>query len=486
MLRLFVFIVLSLTSYSVVSQCIHELTPHIDIDQVAYDAHIKSFISNKKSNKRDRVGLTVHLVESVQGVSGLNNDNIQNIINTVNRNFSDAGVEFFLCGAPRNISGDQSFTRTQTSELNAKEHEPNTLNIYFVEDYITESGGLAGFAFFPWTFTPKERYVTLSWNVQSVAGLLSHELGHFYGLYHTHERFFGLEYVNGSNCNTAGDLMCDTPADYNLLNSQFLGGCLVFTDLSDLNGDIYRPDPSNIMSYARSECLKRFSPEQSARINYYHTMDNNYLISECTFPDFIISSTESNRVIRADENLNLKYTLDLIALEDQEQIEVYFWLSDDPNNLGTIIQKDTVDFDTATSYDLDFDLDFPINRSTGTYFLTVQVDPEFKVLEQEEGNNLHQILVTVDNSNLSDELVFANPTSDKLKLFLRNKSNIKTDMVISIWDHLGRLYHQVDAFKNRDEYFEEIDVSHLNPGLYILEAYFPEKGRSQAFNFYKG
>jgi len=54
-----------------------------------------------------------------------------------------------------------------------------------------------------------------------------------------------------------------------------------------------------------------------------------------------------------------------------------------------------------------------------------------------------------------------------------------------IWDHLGRLHKQVDVFKNREEYFEEINVSSLADGLYILEAHFPDKGRSESFNFYK-
>ena len=43
---------------------------------------------------------------------------------------------------------------------------------------------------------------------------LPHEVGHFYGLPHTHDQ--GNELVNGSNCATAGDNFCDTPADPNL------------------------------------------------------------------------------------------------------------------------------------------------------------------------------------------------------------------------------------------------------------------------------
>lgn len=39
-----------------------------------------------------------------------------------------------------------------------------------------------------------------------------HEFGHVLGLYHPYEGQFGQECTSGSNCNFAGDLLCDTPA----------------------------------------------------------------------------------------------------------------------------------------------------------------------------------------------------------------------------------------------------------------------------------
>ncbi len=42
---------------------------------------------------------------------------------------------------------------------------------------------------------------------------IAHEMGHYFGLLHTHETANGTELVNGTNCGTAGDLLCDTPAD---------------------------------------------------------------------------------------------------------------------------------------------------------------------------------------------------------------------------------------------------------------------------------
>lgn len=65
----------------------------------------------------------------------------------------------------------------------------------------------------------------------------SHEIGHCLDLLHTHQGTQPgsagcAENINGSNCNTCGDEICDTPADN--------GNGVV-------NG--YTPDLRNLMSY---------------------------------------------------------------------------------------------------------------------------------------------------------------------------------------------------------------------------------------------
>lgn len=86
---------------------------------------------------------------------------------------------------------------------------------------------------------------------------LVHELGHFFGLKDTF-RGSGKELVDGSNCETEGDLICDTPADpyrpYVDLDT-FLLGCVYDYYRVDANGDKYQPDVGNIMSnYINCQC----------------------------------------------------------------------------------------------------------------------------------------------------------------------------------------------------------------------------------------
>jgi len=463
-----------------------------NFNQEEFDQFKKAFSSNKKGEKvNDPIPITIHISESALNGSDFSIESIRKDVLSLNSSFGLAGVEFYLCGSPRIIEGgSQTFTIQSADLLNQRLHIQNTINVYIVDD-IVGTNGTIGFAFVPWTRTPRTRYVMVTPNDipnnVSFKGVLAHELGHFFGLFHTHETFRGPEFVNGSNCLSSGDMLCDTPADYNLSRGGVSrSNCRYVGSFVDLNGDPYSPDPKNYMSYSFSTCFSKFTVDQAAKMSFYSTTELTYLTSECSFPDFLISSAEPSKSIRADEDIKIKYSLDLDGDIDLEEIEVYFWLSDDEAELGTIIQKETISLPPgSTSLDLDFNIDFPINRSTNTYFLTAQVDPEFKVLEQEEGNNLHTISVTVDNSALEDQVVFANPVSNNiLKIFLRDKST-KTELNFYIWDHLGRLHKQVDVFKNREEYFEEIDVSSLADGLYILEAHFPDKGRSESFNFYK-
>ncbi|GAB3492649.1 hypothetical protein GCM10027341_07000 [Spirosoma knui] len=112
----------------------------------------------------------------------------------------------------------------------------------------------AGYAYYP------NRYAGQSTNVVYVSAywlgrqmnLLPHEVGHYFNLMHTFDYGgTGKELVNGSNCSTAGDLVCDTPADpYDVNNPGTLNnGCQYIGTVRDANGELYRPDMTNMMSY---------------------------------------------------------------------------------------------------------------------------------------------------------------------------------------------------------------------------------------------
>lgn len=105
---------------------------------------------------------------------------------------------------------------------------------------------------------------------------LPHVMGHFFGLYHTFETQMGAERVDGSNCRTAGDLLCDTPAD--------VGGtppvappCDWSGTNRDANNDLYTPIMGNIMSFHPETCPVSFTPEQYKKMAFSYLRYRTYL-----------------------------------------------------------------------------------------------------------------------------------------------------------------------------------------------------------------
>ena len=83
-------------------------------------------------------------------------------------------------------------------------------------------------------------------------------MGRFFGLYPTSEG--GDELVDGSNCATAGDFICDTPADPG--EHDKVEDCIFTGTMKDANGQYYTPDVGNVMSGYDADCTCGFTAGQ--------------------------------------------------------------------------------------------------------------------------------------------------------------------------------------------------------------------------------
>ncbi len=93
-----------------------------------------------------------------------------------------------------------------------------------------------------------------------------HEFGHFFGLLHTFEHFGGEESIKGTNCKIAGDKICDTPADP--LGASFIeDDCQLYGKYQNANGEVFKPDMSNYMSYY-GKCRHTFTDLQAERMYF--------------------------------------------------------------------------------------------------------------------------------------------------------------------------------------------------------------------------
>ena len=154
----------------------------------------------------------------------------------------------------------------EEDEMLAQYYTENVINVYYVTSIINEPPA-AGYAYFP----GGPDVIVLEKGSGPL--VLAHEMGHFFGLYHTFETELGTEFVNGSNCATTGDLVCDTPAD----NNGPVDGCQYNAYIPDANGDPYIPHINNIMSYYPADCTIQFTSGQYNRMAWQYLTERNYL-----------------------------------------------------------------------------------------------------------------------------------------------------------------------------------------------------------------
>lgn len=175
--------------------------------------------------------------------------------------FSGIGISFETEDSVRVVQNYRFNLPEDTWRLDemVKNHAvEDRINLFVFEAFTGTLDGAAGIASGESMFLP---YASLE-----NSGTVTHELGHVFGLAHT----FGagdviaaaqgdpfdasLELVDGSNCETTGDEVCDTPADPYIPNDPngtvwIDGDCVYIYDGRDANGDYYEPDIDNIMAY---------------------------------------------------------------------------------------------------------------------------------------------------------------------------------------------------------------------------------------------
>ncbi|MCZ7558281.1 MAG: M43 family zinc metalloprotease [Bacteroidia bacterium] len=152
--------------------------------------------------------------------------------------------------------------------------EANAINIYYVDGASNE--GWLGF-----TTSRSAADMFIRTGYQTLYPMI-HEMGHCFGLRHTHgDPSSHDELVTrgpGANCATAGDMLCDTPAEP--WNND--GGIRTYVNMSceytgtfkDANDEYYTPDTHNYMSYTNiHDCYTHFSAGQVALMRSYIAND---------------------------------------------------------------------------------------------------------------------------------------------------------------------------------------------------------------------
>ena len=224
--------------------------------------------------------IAFHIVRSSNSVGGVPLYRLEQGIEDLNFMYENTNLHFYQVSYDFIDSDDylQIDSYDELNELKNTNVIQNSINIYIVPTLIPNENELCGISSFAGN---ENQGIVMAENCFALPdnpSTLSHEVGHYFNLLHTHTGSsdqdengiidgINAEYVDGTECDSRGDNLCDTPADPDLgdlVNSQ----CEYTGIFIDGHGDTYSPDTSNLMSYSDKICRDTFSYEQQNIIIY--------------------------------------------------------------------------------------------------------------------------------------------------------------------------------------------------------------------------
>ena len=279
----FLFIILILVNFSAATPHL-ECGTELDLDPqwaAAKKAEFARFLAEDYFPFREIywAPITFHIVRNEGGTGGLPEHRIDIGLQDLNLYYTDAGIHFYQPGEIDYIDNSEFLTGIDSyDEINLLRQVnvvPNTINIYCVANLSNGNYDLCGIS----SFTNSEvQGIVMSNNCFATAdnhSTLSHEVGHYFDLLHTHSGSGdhdgdgiidgpNAEFVDGTECELRGDGHCDTPADPDL-SEVVSTGCIYTGNYLDGHLEPYDPDTGNLMSYSQKHCRDHFSIEQDAK-----------------------------------------------------------------------------------------------------------------------------------------------------------------------------------------------------------------------------
>jgi len=250
------------------------------------------------------VPIRPHIFRRSDGTGGMTLAKMNNILAVTNSYYllNGSGIQFYFAGiTPDYIDNDALYTSYPAYNETPVEGRDalNAMNQYYVNAF--DQSGLGGYAHFPNIDNIQStRSFILNESDENDLGnrLLPHELGHSFSLYHT----FGNsssgtdELVTrgaGANCTTAGDELCDTPADpYGKTGATtvYFNGCETYTgSITDAQSQTYTPSVTNIMSYY-FPCTHDFTPGQYERIQAGLALRQTHTSYSLDYPPTVVAA----------------------------------------------------------------------------------------------------------------------------------------------------------------------------------------------------
>lgn len=235
----------------------------------------KTRLTNRTIESRSEttiVPLRFHLVGEDDGDNRVNESRLLDQFCQLNKDFQDQSIQFYLkdFNYINNTTAYQEHIAAR--DIFEAERDRKAVNIFIVKDANQEET-LDNARTFGYYDLRRDWLVIRKDEINGKSIVLTHELGHFFGLLHPYNGWdnepwdvalhgsptqskspqgIATELMDGSNCDDAGDLLCDTPPDYffafNWDDCKYDGGA------TDPNGATVDPEELDFMANFLEGC----------------------------------------------------------------------------------------------------------------------------------------------------------------------------------------------------------------------------------------
>lgn len=351
-LSLIVLFLLLISSSGVFAQCGTEMTKE---EHAQYLQHLEAY---KKASSTQKIAageimyipVTFHVITKDDGTGGVELDQILEGIKYMNLHFGNAEIQFYTCGPVNYVPSTGMYDyvdSVSTSHLPTTYDVAETINIIYHNTlYLSGFGYAGGFAYYPGG--PLRIHMSRS----SDKYTLAHEMGHFWGLPHTFNNSANTDLSlrelvtrgTGANCTTAGDAICDTPADpyVHKESKGYFQDCIYTDTLYDSNGDRFAPMLNNVMSYYAGCNTETFTTGQMDVVSSY--------------------KTTSYRSVWKSTCAGIAAPTNLMATADEKYGLVLTWNDNASGELGYILEVSEGNTDNFRAVDI-----FPENTQTAIW-----------------------------------------------------------------------------------------------------------------------
>jgi len=367
--------------------------------------------------------------------------------------------------------------------------DQNAMNIYVTQNADTggsDVGMTLGY------YSPSNDWLVIRKDqFNGASGTLGHEIGHFFSLAHPYNGWecdpydidvhgkqvtilwspcngsLRVELQDGSNCSISGDLICDTPPDYEFGLGWSVGGdrCAVYdAGTMDFNGDIIDPMETNVMgnfiacdAYFFSNTQKNIvrADYQSSRRSYLRTgvvPNTDEVVDEVVY-NYPINDNESP----TDTQIEFDW-------EDVPGANQYLFIVDRFSTFSAAPQRIVMSESHVVVEELPLGAKFywkvwPFNESqTGAGWSATQ---SFFVGSSTAVNEI---------SSVEEFDVYPNPVTDG-SLVVAIRSTESFDAELRLLNMSGKIMQHVSGLQviADDQWSLELNADELMAGLYIVQ-----------------